>query len=261
MAEAQTGADSAGGSADGSAASAETAADTATSVEAEQAKIISTGTVSLVADDVRQARNDVQRVADAYAGHLSDEDTTTDEEGEADYARLVLRIPSSSYDQARTDLEGLADLISSTSSSEDVTTEVRDVDERVKSMRASLERLRTLLGTATKISDIMAIESQVTSREADLESLLSQQAYLADQTSLSTITVDISRQDTASTKQDKRTGFLTGLASGWDGLTSFGTGAATVTGVLLPWLVVLALLGTPGWLLLRRRRAAPTPGT
>ncbi|MFT4287749.1 DUF4349 domain-containing protein [Nocardioides sp.] len=216
----------------------------------EKAKVISTGTVSLRADDVRAARDDVQRIADQYRGHLGDEDASTDEDGRVDHARLVLRIPAASYDQARQDLERVADLVASTTQSTDVTTQVTDVDERVAAMRASLDRMRTLLGSATKISDILRIESEITQREADLNSLLGQQAYLADQTSMSTITVDISRTSLA--KAERKTGFLAGLSSGWDALTAFGTAGATVAGVLLPWLPVLVVLGAPAWLVLRR---------
>jgi len=250
--------DLAGGSAAGSVAEA---APATAAVEVDRAKVVSTGTVSLHADDVRQARNDVQRIADQYGGHVSDEDASTDDDGAVAYARLVLRIPATSYDDARHDLEGVADLISSTTKSEDVTTQVTDVDERVKAMRASLDRMRTLLGSATKISDIMSIESQITQREADLNSLLGQQAYLADQTSMSTITVDISRSSIAGIeKKESRAGFLAGLSAGWDGLTAFGTWLATVLGVVLPWLPVAVVLGVPAWLILRRRSARPAGG-
>lgn len=236
----------------------------ATSVQPEEARIVSTGTVSLRADDVRVARGDVQRVVDQAGGHVGDEDAGTDEDGSVSYAHLVLRVPSASYDDARHALEGVADLIESTTRSADVTTQVTDVDERVKAMRASLERMRTLLGAATRISDILRIESEITSREADLNSLLGQQAYLADQTSMSTITVDISRTDEALVgKKEERTGFLAGLSDGWDALTAFGTWLATILGAVLPWAPVIAIVGIPAWLLVRRsrraRRTARTP--
>ena len=50
---------------------------------------------------------------------------------------------------------------------------------------------RTLLDRAQNLRDIVLIESELTRRQADLDSLEHQSAYLADQTSLATITVDI----------------------------------------------------------------------
>jgi hypothetical protein len=103
------------------------------------------------------------------------------------------------------------------------------------------------------------IESQLTRRQADLDSLEKQAAYLQDQTSLATITVDIDHEGAAGPAED-RTGFLAGLSAGWHGLVAVGVGLATAAGALLPWLVVLLVLGIPGWALvhrLRRRRQAP----
>jgi uncharacterized membrane protein (Fun14 family) len=52
-----------------------------------------------------------------------------------------------------------------------------------------------------------------------------------------------------------QTGFLAGLASGWNALKSFTVVALTVVGALLPFLVVFALIGAPVVWLVRRRRA------
>jgi hypothetical protein len=50
-------------------------------------------------------------------------------------------------------------------------------------------------------------------------------------------------------------GFLTGLRNGWEGLVSVLVVGATVIGAVLPFAVVLAVLGVPLWLLLSGRTA------
>lgn len=227
----------------------------------EQPSIISQGVISLSAKDVAKARAQVQHVADGYGGMVTDQETSTAEDGKMGYARLVLRIPARSFAQAMDDLEQVADLVDSSTTSEDVSTQVIDVDERVRVARASIERIRTLLRRAEKIGDIMAIESQLSSREADLNSLLRQQAHLGDQTTLSTISVSIDRPAVAHThRASDDSGFLAGLRAGWDALRGFGTGVATIVGALLPWTPVALLVGLPGWLVLRRlRRTGPAP--
>jgi Domain of unknown function (DUF4349) len=228
--------------------------------------IISTGSVSLASKNVEKARADVQHIADAYAGQISDQETTTAEDKKVAHARLVLRIPARSFGDAMAALEQVGDLVDSETTSEDVSTQVIDVDERVKAARASIDRIRTLLTRAERIGDVMAIESQLASREADLNSLLRQQAHLADQTALSTISVNIERRSVATAENvSAHTGFLTGLAAGWQALRGFATGLATVLGALLPWAPVIALVGAPLWLVVRRVRrttpvAAPTIG-
>lgn len=230
---------------------------------AAQRAVISTATISLHSEDVAGARFDVQKLVDTFRGEIAEEETEGGEE--AKRSRLVIRVPSAEFDEAVAALEKVGDLESSTRASQDVTTTVIDNAARIRAQEESLGRVEVLLGRATSIRDIVAIESQLTRRQADLDSLKSQQAYLADQTSMSTITVHIERPSAKEKKPDTdETGFLPGLDGGWDALVTFGTGLATVAGALLPFAIVLALLGVPAWLAARRlgllgRRRSPTP--
>ncbi|KRF36894.1 DUF4349 domain-containing protein [Nocardioides sp. Soil805] len=231
-----------------------------------QRSVISTGTVSLTSDDVRDARRDVQRVVDSSGGEVTEEQTDTDADGRPVYARLVVRVPAASFGDAMTALEGVADLRGSDRSSEDVSTQVIDTDVRVRAQEASLRRVEQLLARAQGLKDIIWIESQLTRRQAELDSLKGQQAWLADQTRDSTIVVDISRTPEDEPREEEGdAGFLAGFTGGMKALGAVAVGLATITGALLPFAVVLALLGLPAWLLVRRaarrRRPAPAPPT
>ncbi len=225
--------------------------------------IISKGNVQLESDDVDKAVFDVQALVDKYGGEVTDRETSTDDEGDVRMARLVLRIPAKKFSDAFGDLEQVADLKSSSSTSEDVTTKVIDNAVRIRAQRRSLRRVEILLDQAVSIRDIIAIESQLTRRQADLDSLEQQQAYLRDQTSMSTVTVNIQLTPEAPPKKEKKdddAGFLSGLENGTKALVVFAVGLATVIGALLPWAIVLLVVGGPLWLLIRRlRRRSPTP--
>ena len=224
--------------------------------------VISTGTVSLRSKDVGQARFDVQKVVDAHRGEISDEQTATDLEGQVDRSRLVIRVPSQFFDEVMNELGEVAELRSAKRTSEDVTTQVIDIGVRVRAQEKSLERIELLLARAQSLRDIIAIESQLTRRQAELDSLKAQQAYLADQTSLSTITVFLERTEKAAPVEKDEAGFLAGLERGWDALGKAATVLATGLGAVLPFMVLLLLLGVPTWLLVRsqlRRRADRAP--
>lgn len=231
---------------------------------AREPALISTGTVSLRADDVADTRFDVQKVADRYQGQITDSETRTDEDGEVRDARLVLRVPATEFTEAMDELEKVADLESSTSATDDVTTQVVDTAVRIRVQRASIARIEELLQRAGSIRDVVAVESQLTKRQERLNSLLRQQAYLGDQTSMSTITVHVqrTRADGAAEPEDEA-GFVAGLRAGWEGLTAMTVALATVTGAVLPFAVLALLLGLPLWFLLRpavrRRRTATAP--
>ena len=223
--------------------------------------IIATGTVSLASKDVGETRRDVQRIVDAQGGTVTDESTETDQEGHTSYARLVVRVPSSKFGVAMTALEDAGVLRSSDRGSDDVTTEVIDNGARVRAQEASLKRVELLLAEAKTLKDVIWIESQLTSRQAELDSLRSQQAWLKDQTSMSTITVDIStltREVVEEPEDDTPAGFMAGLRGGMKAVGAMLVAVATILGALLPFSVLVLVLGLPVWLVVRRRKALPT---
>lgn len=216
--------------------------------------VIRTGLVSLESEDVAKARFDVRKVVDTYRGTVTEQETSTGDEGEMSTARLVVRVPSASFEDATRDLEGVATLLSSSTTGEDVSTEVVDVDARIRAQRASVARVEALLDQAVDLQQVISIERQLASRQADLDSLVARQKYLADQTALSTITVAIEQPDGDEPKEDdEEGGFASGLEDGWASFVDGLVVALTVVGFLLPWLILVAVLGLPTWLALRRR--------
>ncbi len=237
--------------------------------EGTDQKLISNGAVQLKSDDVGQTIFDVRNVVDKYAGEVEANATETDDDGKPLRSRLKLRVPTAQFDDAMQELEKVGTLIASSGNTEDVTTEVLDRTIRIQVQRRSIERISVLLEQATSIRDIVNIEGQLSQRQADLAVLEKEQRYLDDQTAMATITVSVERtkaKKPAPKPQDKDddSGFFSGLSSGWDGLTTFGVGLATVLGALLPWLVVAGVIAIPGLPLYRRLRrrevvAAPAP--
>ncbi|ABL83173.1 MULTISPECIES: DUF4349 domain-containing protein [unclassified Nocardioides] len=234
-------------------------------VEPQQA-LIKKGNVSLRADDVGKAQFEVQRVVDKHGGKVPEEKTTTDEDGRPAYTRMVLRIPAAAFDDALAELKDLegAELEAANTSTDDVTTKLIDTQTRVEAQRRSIARITTLFDRAQSIRDIMAIEAQLSQRQADLESLERQLAYLRGQASFSTIVVSIDQipAKKATPKKEDDTGFVAGLSAGWGGLKTFAVALATILGAVLPWLAVLVVLGVPTLLLTRaarRRRPHPEP--
>ena len=149
--------------------------------------------MQLKSDDVAGAIFDVRKVVDTYAGEVEANETQTDDDGDPLRARLQLRVPTAQFDEAMQDLEGVAVLIASSGNTKDVTTEVLDTDIRVDVQRRSIDRIALLLEQATSIRDVVAIEAQLSQRQADLAVLEKEQRYLEDQTAMATINVSVER--------------------------------------------------------------------
>src|SRR4051794_11405516 len=228
--------------------------------------VIRTGDIAVTGKDVGHLRAEVMDLLRSLGGTLEKEDTANDRHGRIAESTLVLRVPVATFDSAKESLEKLGKLTYSHESATDVTTEVIDVDERVQTLQNSLDRLQRFQRSATDDTDLLRYEDQITRRQSELSSTRAQQSYLSDQTSLSTITVHLSTPDNPVPEPGvlDDAGFLSGLRGGWHALQAVVVVAATVAGALLPFLVALAVVAFPGWLLLRalvrRRRTTSAAG-
>lgn len=214
--------------------------------------VIQTANVSVRARDVGEALVQVRALVSGVQGVVADEHTTTGRSGDPRRSVLTLRVPSTAFDRVLRDIDDLGRVASQQVSTEDVSTQVVDVDARIVSAERVLRRIRGLLESANDFSDVLSLEAELARREADLASLRAQQAYLEDQTSLSTITLSLQRTSAPpAPPEPEPAGFVAGLGVGWDFLAGLVTGVLTALGVLTPLLVLLVPLALLLWWLVR----------
>jgi hypothetical protein len=216
-------------------------------------------------ESVAAKANAATAIVLATGGEVDSDDRSS---GRYPTATMVLRVPPEDLTAVLGQLARLGTETSRQVSTKDVTSKVADVDSRVASARGAIVRLRDLYQHAVKVGDIISIESELSSRESDLESLQAQQRALAAETSLATITLGLTRAATKvvappAKSHGHRTGFLGGLQDGWDAFSRGAAGVATAAGAILPFAVLLLVLGFLArlvWPRLRPRRPpAPTP--
>jgi hypothetical protein len=234
--------------------------------------VISTVDLVVEVDDVAAASTRAATVAAQFGGYVQSESTGLTPEplpvepdpmsGElsppvvtsSDQALVVLRVPSDRADEAVAALEALGETVSRTRSTEDVTEQVVDVRSRISTQRAAIDRLEQLLADATDVEDVLAVESELTVRIAELESLEARQQQLRNLTSLATISATFAPPETV---VEEGTGFVAGLEAGWSAFVRALELGLTATGALLPFALFAGLVLTPVviWLVLRRRRS------
>ncbi|MDT4910375.1 MAG: hypothetical protein QOI69_3616 [Pseudonocardiales bacterium] len=208
--------------------------------------------------DVAAQANRAEQIATAAGGQVFADDRTA---GTKPTAALTLKVPGESLSSVLAKLAALGKEKSRQSSTKDVTTQVADVSSRVRSAQASISRLQVLFSRAVKVGDVIALENELSQREADLESLQAQQRSLESQTEMATVTLNLSTASAAAAvpkKNQDRGGFLGGLQRGWRAFTHGAGAVATGVGAALPFLALgLLILGAAVLLRRRMRHAAP----
>ncbi|WP_406112156.1 DUF4349 domain-containing protein [Kitasatospora purpeofusca] len=204
-------------------------------------------------------------LAVAAGGYVASETGSSGGDGGPQSGQITVKVPSAAFQPTLDQLAGLGEVLSRRSQAEDLTQQVADVNSRMQSQQASVDRVRTLMAQAKTLAEIVSLESELSRREADLESLQKQVKELSARTSLSTVTLDV-RQKTGpvrdvpdAPKQDD--GFWASVGSalggGWHVLAMIVRGIVVALAAVLPFLLVAAPVAVVLWVLRRRRK--PTP--
>ncbi|WP_279580275.1 DUF4349 domain-containing protein [Fodinicola feengrottensis] len=143
---------------------------------------VSTSTVDKVADQATA-------LATGAGGQVGSDQRSG--QGATATATLVLRVPPPPALSTVNALSKLGTETNRTIGTQDVTGQVVDLDSRIATAQASVNRTRALFARAQQISDIVTLEQQLSDRETALETLLGQKKTLDDQINLSTITVRV----------------------------------------------------------------------
>jgi len=224
---------------------------------AVQRSIIYNGSITVAATDVNGAADRAETLATGAGGYVGGDARQND--GGHTVATIVLRVPADHFDATMNAIATLGTPQARQVTTQDVTAQVIDVSSRIKTQQASVDRVRALLAKATTIGDIESIESELTQRQADLESMEAQLASLNDLATLSTITLTLVEPNApppAPAKKPAGKGFVSGLKSGWHHFTSAVSTVLNWIGVALPFVLGI---GIPVWLIawLMRRRSRP----
>jgi hypothetical protein len=182
-------------------------------------------------------------------------ETGGDDGGSVD---LTVRIPSAKVTATIDELKRLGTKPTVKISTADVTGQARDLEARITALRASVDRLVTLMTKATSTQDLITIESALSERQSNLESLQSQKRQQDDQVDLSTFQVHLGSE--ASAKVETPGTFIDGLATGWRALAAFLAGVLVVAGILLPWIMAAAVIAAAVLVVLRVRRSRAAAG-
>ncbi len=212
--------------------------------------IVHNGSLTVVANDTRQARQAVMEMVSEYAAEgafVVSSNETYPYSGQMPVISMVLRVPVTHYDESMTRLAGLGiQVLNRTETAQDVTQDYVDTTARIQALETSRARLLEIIKEAKNTDDLLRAEQELSSREAELESAKARQQNLAKTAALSSITLELRPTVTSQPVTDGGWNPAATLHNAVSALLSTLRGIADGTiffaVTTLPWLVVAALL-------------------
>ena len=237
----------------------------------DDAKIIRTGTIDLQVTDVPRALGTARDGIRAMGGYIGASETTNIDE--QPHATITYRIPAARWEDALDLLRGLNGLTSKVVTEQtaavEVTGQVVDLEARIRNLRASETALQKIATGATRISDVLEVEQQLTNVRAQIEQLSAALADLEDRAGFATLTatfsVPVVAVEVASRGWEPRVVVDEATASLVDVLQALTTAGIWFAIVWLPLLLVVGVLIAIGvWIgrrlgLIRRRQVGDAP--
>jgi len=152
-------------------------------------KIIKEAFLKFETDDLEKTYNQIKTAIATNKASIQNDSQ------EKDYGtitrRLTIRIPSQNFDAFLESIsKGVSYFDEKNISSENVTEEYIDLTSRLQTKRKLEERYIEILKKATKVSEILEIEKQISAIREEIEAKQGQLKYLESRVSESTVTIE-----------------------------------------------------------------------
>jgi hypothetical protein len=228
-------------------------------------KVIRDGRVELRVElgTFGQISSQLRSIAQDLGGYITSGETYLQEIDDVDYTVgwLTMRIPEDRFDDALDRVDGLGERLSLSVSSQDVTEEYVDLEGRLRYWKTQEEFYTRLMSEATKIDDLVTIQTRMQDVLLSIEQIEGRLRYLDSRTSFSTLTVGLTEVPGSTPVEDPDDPGVLEEALDQAGEVLLATIGGLIVGAAfaLPF-ILLALVGLGLWMAVRSiRRRKPDP--
>ena len=215
----------------------------------DDTKIVRTGTIQLQVADVTTALTAARDGIRAMGGYIGSSQTQTLDD--SPIATITYRVPVDRWEDALDLLRKLTGsggkILSENTNAVEVTGAIVDLEARIRNLRASEAALQEISSRATRISDVLEVQAQLTTVRGQIEQLTAQLTQLDDQAAFATLTASFSTPVVA----------VQVAAEKWEPAKVFDEASASLVDILqalttagiwfvIVWVPVLLLIGALG---------------
>ena len=157
---------------------------------APRVDVVRSGNIAIEVRDADASLTSITEFIVSSGGHLSG----SSRYGQGDQLNMTatFRIPEINFDAVMEGLRKDGKVLSEDVNSYEVTMQLIDLEARLKNLRASEAEFIALLKRAANVSDVVAVQAELSQVQGDIESFDAQRIALADQVAMSSINVTLS---------------------------------------------------------------------
>ncbi len=225
---------------------------------AENRKVVYTGSLELVVDDLQAALARARTAVLAVGGYIGASSERNDDQYAA--ATITYRIPAERWDETVATLRGIATkVVGGDTRATEVGSQIVDLEARLRNLRASEAVLVEIASGTGKITDLLEVQARISEVRGEIERIDAQRAQLEDQVAYGTLVATFGTE----IEQVQQTSQAWDPSKDVDGATAtlIQAGQAIVSGAIwfgIVWLpVILVLLVIALIVRLLYRRFAP----
>lgn len=198
-------------------------------------KLIRKGNLTIESKHIEKSKARLDKALKSLDGYYDNEQFSKSNY-EQRYS-LKLRVPAKNFDRVLEIIDGGDDeIISKDIKTDDVSAEYVDIETRLKSKRAYLQRYEDFLSKAKTMDELLQIQEKIRALIEEIESAEARLSFLDDQVGYSTLNIKLYKpiQNQASYEEP---GFLdkaqNSLETGWSGIVVLFLGLLSIWPLLL----------------------------
>ncbi len=203
--------------------------------------VIKTATMTITVSNTSEAADKAAVMVEKADGRVDSRREDAGSDRGLARTSMVLRVPAAKLDSVVRELKTLGTVQIAETTSEDVTAQRVDLDARIKALQTSVDRLLAIMRDARDPDALITAENALSQRQADLDSLRAQREALGDQIEYSTVDVTFVAATIGGPAPKEYQGFAGQVERGWDNMVFVAGNLVLLFGLMLPWLLVLAV--------------------
>jgi hypothetical protein len=152
--------------------------------------VIRTAYLTIVVDDISDAMQQINTLAETFGGYVVNSNIS--EDFNRVYAYMSFRVDSARFNDTLQALRNMAaDVKSESTTGQDVTEQYTDLASRLRNLEASEAQLLELMNQAGTVTEILAVQRELTNTREDIELIKGQMQYLEQSAAMALFTVTL----------------------------------------------------------------------